>query len=81
MSYFIANLNTQEERPPLYRKLRRLSDFQNTSWVIEGSHHVAFKSHSDLRRNKIHAFYTVQNGSLRRDKYRTAMHQIREMFN
>jgi hypothetical protein len=33
-----------------------------------------------LRRNKVHAFYTVQDGILRRDKYRTAMHQIREMF-
>ena len=32
------------------------------------------------RLNKVHAFYTVRDGCLVRDKYRTAMHQIREMF-
>jgi hypothetical protein len=78
MSYFVANLT--DSQPKTYRVLKRLGDFRYASWVIEGSHHVAFKSHSDLRRNKVHAFYTVQDGILRRDKYRTAMHQIREMF-
>lgn len=78
MSYFVANLS--EQKPDTYRVLKRLGDFSNTSWIIEGSKHVAYKSHSDLRRNKVHAFYTVENGHLKRDKYRTAMHQIREMF-
>jgi hypothetical protein len=81
--YYLANF--EKRHGPHYMPLRRLSDFRNDSWrvdedIIEGSKHVVYKSHRDVRRNKIHAFYTVKDGVLVRDKYRTAMYQIREMF-
>jgi len=77
--YYLAKY--EERNAPLtYKNLKRLSDFRNSSWRVEGSKHVVYKSHRDVRLNKVHAFYTVKDGCLVRDKYRTAMHQIREMF-
>lgn len=77
--YYLANYE-EHRAPSTYKHLKRLSDFRNSSRRIEGSKHVVYKCHRDVRLNKIHAFYTVKDGALVRDKYRTAMHQIREMF-
>jgi hypothetical protein len=41
---------------------------------------VVFKSFEKFERNQPHAFYVVQDGVLKRNKYRTAMYQIQEMF-
>lgn len=77
--YYLANYE-EHRAPSTYKHLKRLSDFRNTSWRVEGSKHVVYKCHRDVRLNKVHAFYTVKDGVLVRDKYRTAMYQIREMF-
>ena len=77
--YYLANYE-EHRAPKTYKNLKRLSDYRNKDQRIEGSKHVVYKCHRDVRLNKIHAFYTVKNGCLVRDKYRTAMHQIREMF-
>ena len=82
--YYLANYE-EERAPSIYKHLKRLSDFRISSRRvvfenIEGSKYAVYKSHRDVRLNKVHAFYTVKDGVLVRDKYRTAMYQIREMF-
>lgn len=80
MSYFIASA---DEHPypfahAAFQRVQKLGDF--SSRERDGDAMVVFTSFEKFERNQPHAFYVVQDGVLKRNKYRTAMHQIREMF-
>jgi hypothetical protein len=80
MSYFIASA---DEHPypfahAAFQRVQKLGDFSDIE--RDGSTMVVFTSFEKFERNKPHAFYVVQDGVLKRNKYRTAMHQIKEMF-
>ena len=80
MSYFIASA---DDHPypfahAQFQCVQKLGDF--SSRERDGDAMVVFTSFEKFERNKPHAFYVVQDGVLKRNKYRTAMHQIKEMF-
>ena len=82
-NYYIGEIeNDQVKACPAnlvrYVITNRLSDFKASN--IDGREYVVYQSELQLRHGKPLAFYKSQGGKLVRNKYRTAITQIREMF-
>lgn len=83
MSYYIGRLRDGAVPADCnglrhYEIRKRLGDFSVR--LPDGVEFVVYKSESDLRIQKPHGFYKSQGGKLRRNKYLTAITELRELL-
>ena len=83
MSYYIGRLRDGAV-PADYNGLqryeirKRLGDFSAS--LLDGVEYVVYRSMDDLRIQKPHGFYKSQGGKLKRNKYLTAITELRELL-
>lgn len=83
MSYYIAKIRNgvipaDSMGLQRYDIKRRLGDYKAP--LVNDLEFVVYRGLKNLQFEKPYAFYRSQGGKLKRDKYRTAITQIREMF-
>jgi hypothetical protein len=61
-----------------YHRKNRLGDYKAP--LLDGCEFVVYRGLKNLQLEKPYAFYRSKGGKLKRDKYRTSITLIREMF-